>query len=489
MSLRLTQNLFEMKLTMSHWFGIFQSAFFCSILVSAHTVAAQNIGINTTVPSQRLEVNGKIKVGNDNNAPAPGTLRWNTSLNDLEVYDGIVWRSLTLSSQSLWGNNQITESQKILSSDLSSGDLLGFSVAIHDDYIIVGAPSDDTGSNSGQGSAYIFFYNGSHWVQQAKLTAADGNADDSFGNSVSIHGNYCIVGANQDDNGNNNNQGSAYIFIRNGTTWTQQAKLTASDGASNDLFGYSVSINGDYCVISSPSDDIGATVDQGSAYIFQRTGGTFWTQTAKLTASDGAASDLFGISVAMDGFNVVVGSYLDDIGGNIDQGSAYLFSRTGTTWSQDNKFLPFDSGSGIEFGYHVAIQGNTIAIGSPKKSTNINVQGAVYIWRNNSLFWSFHSKIYPVSGDLNGYFGYSVSISGEYVAIGSPGANNNVGTAYLYLLTNNEYKLQSKLIHSSGNAFDYYGFSIHMTANHIVIAAPYSGGSTQGAAFIYSKNY
>ena len=143
--------------------------------------------------------------------------------------------------------------------------------------------------------------------------------------SISADGAYAVIGAR----GANGQRGSAYIFVRSGTSWTQQAMLVASDGAANDNFGYSVSISADgaYAVIGAYGDDAGANSNQGSAYIFVRSG-TSWTQQAKLVASDGAASDYFGwsVSISADGAYVVIGAYADKVGANTTQGSAYIFA-------------------------------------------------------------------------------------------------------------------------------------------------------------------
>ena len=162
-----------------------------------------------------------------------------------------------------------TEQQKILASDGSYADWFGNSVSINGDYIVIGALlDDDNGVNSG--SAYIFYYNGTIWSQQTKLTASDGAAYDHFGRSVSISGDYAVIGAYGDDD-NDSDSGSAYIFHRTGTTWSEQAKITASDGVAGDSFGHSVSISGDYAVIGASGDDDNGS-DSGSAYIYYNDG-------------------------------------------------------------------------------------------------------------------------------------------------------------------------------------------------------------------------
>jgi hypothetical protein len=203
---------------------------------------------------------------------------------------------------------------------------------------------------------------GSSWTQQTKITASDGLANDNFGGSVAISGDYVLVGAESDDIGSNTSQGSAYVFVRLGTSWTQQAKLTASDGATNDNFGISVSISGDYAVVGAESDDIGENLNQGSAYVFVRSG-TSWTQQAKLTASNGEGYDGFGYSVAISDDYAIVGAVYDDVGANSNQGSAYVFVRSGNIWTQIRNVTdsaPVNTRNGSS----VAISNGTFIIGA-----------------------------------------------------------------------------------------------------------------------------
>ena len=170
-----------------------------------------------------------------------------------------------------------------------------------------------------QVSAYIFSRSGNNWTQQTKLIPSDGASGDNFGYSVSIAGDYAIIGAFDDDNGTNS--GSAYIFSRSGNNWTQQAKLKPSDGADYDLFGYSVSIAGDYAIIGAHYDDDNGSAS-GSAYIFSRSGNN-WTQQAKLKPNDGSSYDRFGRSVSIAGDYAIIGAFDDDDNGG-NSGSAYV---------------------------------------------------------------------------------------------------------------------------------------------------------------------
>ena len=264
---------------------------------------------------------------------------------------------------------------KLTASDGAAGDLFGYSVAISGDYAVVGARSDDD-AGSISGSAYIFKHDGTEWTEQAKITASDGAADDWFGHSVAISGDYVVVGAyGTDDAGLSS--GSAYIFKRNGTEWTEQAKITAIDGATGDLFGHSVATSGDYVVVGTHGDnDAGSR--SGSAYIFKRNG-TAWTEEAKITASDGAAGDWFGHSVAISGDYAVVGAYkYEDTG--YDSGSAYIFKRDGTAWTEQAKITASDGAEDDLFGRSVAISGDYAVVGACYDDDAGSNSGSAYIY-------------------------------------------------------------------------------------------------------------
>ena len=178
-------------------------------------------------------------------------------------------------------------------------------------------------ANTDQGSAYVFTRSGTAWTEQAHLFANDGSGTsrDYFGVSVAIKAETVIVGAYLDDFLSNINQGSAYVFVRSGTAWSLQQHLLAGDGAAVDEFGSAVALDGDTAVIGAWSKTIGSNVQQGAAYVFLRTG-TAWTQQAKLSADDGQAQVFFGGSVAISGDSVVAGADWHDFTGNTNQGAA-----------------------------------------------------------------------------------------------------------------------------------------------------------------------
>ncbi|UCG33990.1 MAG: FG-GAP repeat protein, partial [Phycisphaerales bacterium] len=197
----------------------------------------------------------------------------------------------------------------------------GGSVAVSGDVAVIGARGDDdNGTNSG--SAYVFRMVGSTWVQEQKLLADDGDALDYFGGSVAVSGDVALVGAHGDDD-NGSHSGSAYVFLYNGSGWVQQQKLLANDGTSDDRFGASVAVSSQLAVIGAFWDDDNGHAS-GSAYVFRNIGSS-WFQDQKLLADDGELGDQFGYAAAVSGAVAVIGAYLDDDNGS-QSGSAYVFA-------------------------------------------------------------------------------------------------------------------------------------------------------------------
>ena len=268
------------------------------------------------------------------------------------------------------------------------------------------------------------------WNQQTKLNAGDAATDDQFGRSVAVSGDTAVIGAWRDNDGGTNS-GSAYVFTRSGEVWSQQAKLTASDPAAFDRFGSSVAISGDTAVIGAYSD--------GSAYVFSRSGGV-WSQQAKLTASDDAGN-FFGWSVAVDGDTVVIGAYLADYRGS-SSGSAYVFTRSGGVWSQQAKLTPSDLAAGDEFGISVVVSGDTAVIGAHGNDDGGSNSGSAYVFSRSGGGWSQQAKLTASDHAADDRFGRSVAISGDTAVIGAfldDDGGTDSGSAYVFAL--NEYTL------------------------------------------------
>jgi hypothetical protein len=263
----------------------------------------------------------------------------------------------------------------------------------------------------------VFVRSGTTWTQQAKLTASDGVSNDYFGYSVAISGNTAVTGAVA----KNSLTGAAYVFVRSGTAWSQQAKLTASDGAANDYFGDSVAVSGSTAVVGARQNS-----STGAAYVFVPSG-TTWSQQAKLTASDAAPLDNFGVWVAVSGSTTVVGAF----GKNSNTGAAYVFVRSGTTWSQQAELTAFDAAQSDNFGLSVALSGSIALVGASGKSSN---KGAAYVFVRSGTTWSQQSELTASDSVSNDYFGVSVALSGSNAVVGAQGKNSFTGAAYVYVL-------------------------------------------------------
>jgi hypothetical protein len=287
----------------------------------------------------------------------------------------------------------------VIAPDAESSDLFGMSVAISGDYAVVGAKGEDGGAGNptyGAGAAYIFGRTGDNvWGNVTKVSANDAQENDAFGGSVSISGDYAIVGAESEDGGQGDpamNAGAAYVYRRTGlNNWDDFVKIAAPDAQQGTYFGVSVSISGDYAVVGSkyasggPGDTISGA---GAAYIFRRTGQNAWDDVVKLTAPDAQEGDNFGISVAINGDTAIVGASFEDggVGDPISHsGAVYLYRRTGlNTWDDVTKIYAPDAQEQDVFGSSVAIDGEYLIIGAYQKDVDdgnlLNDAGAAYVF-------------------------------------------------------------------------------------------------------------
>ena len=399
----------------------------------------------------------------------------------MKVKSVILLCLLTMLNFSAFSQDITTETAKLLASDGASGDFFGRSVSISGDTAIIGAYEDgDNGDYSG--SAYIFEKVNGIWTQTAKLLASDGAEGDKFGFSVSISGNNAIIGAFSDyDNGSY--LGSAYIFEKVGETWTQTAKLLASDGVAEDEFGFSVSISGNTAIIGSERDDDNGDAS-GSAYIFQKADGT-WAQAAKLLASDGSSYDYFGVSVSISGDTAIIGAVGDDDNGN-QSGSAYIFEIVDEIWTQTKKLTAGD-GSAIDcFGGSVSISGNIAIIGSGYDDDT----GSAYVFEKTGETWPQTTKLLASDRSGGDWFGNSVSIDDNTAIVGANWDDDKgdmSGSAYIFEKVNGTWTQKKKLLASDGSASDNSGCSVSISGNTAIVGAIYDDdkGSSSGSAYLY----
>lgn len=360
-------------------------------------------------------------------------------------------------------------------------EFFGESVSVSGETVVAGAAP-----NSG-GSAFVFVKNGTAWEQQAEITASDAAEGDYLGESVSLDGDTLVAGVTNDDD-NGSLSGSAYVFVRTDTTWTQEAKLLASDGAADDRFGYSVSLDGDMVVVGATGDDDNGS-ESGSAYVFVRNA-TTWIQEAKIVASDGASDDRFGWEVSLSDDTVVIGAWRDDDNGT-DSGAVYIFVRSGSTWTEQAKLLPSDGAMGDRFGFSVSLSGNSVVVGAPGDADYGAYSGSTYVFVRNGTIWTEQDKLNASDSGAGDSFGYSVSMSGDIMIVGAYDDDDNgsdSGSAYAFLRTGTIWTEEVKLTASDGSDSDWFGHAVSVNDGIAVIGAPGDGpsGWYTGSAYVFS---
>ena len=331
-------------------------------------------------------------------------------------------------------------------------------VALDGDTLVVGAPTAVVDNVQQVGRAFVYLREGSNWTQQAELlpNPDDRAAFDEFGSSVTIAGDSIIVGARRQ----NSDQGAAYVFVRAGATWSQQAKLTASDGAANHNFGMAVAISGDTAVIGAT----GAT----AGYVFKR-GGVTWTQQPKLTASDGAAGDGFGCAVALSGDSALLGAP----GKTSNAGAAYVFKSAGGDWSSPAQTrLTASAGANAYLGYAVDLSGRVALLGAPGQAGNA---GATYVFYSNGTTWSQQATL--TGGAPGDRLGQTVNLGGEQADIallGAPGVATASGAAYLFTRQGTAWTASASnpLTATGSMAGDHLGAGVALFGDTAVAVAP-----------------
>ena len=373
----------------------------------------------------------------------------------------------------------------LAAADPGAGDSFsgGRAIAVDGDTAVLGAYLDD-GTFANQGSAYVYTRTGTTWTQQAKLVASDPAADDNFGNSVAISGDTIVVGAWLAGGANT---GAAYVFTRNGTGWTQQAKLVSGAPAFDEDFGSAVAVSGDTALIGATGGFSGFGF--GSAYTFTRAG-TAWTQQARIPQpSGGAVNAGFGIAVALSGDTAVVGEPGDDsISSN--QGAAYVFARSGTSWFQQDRLIPTDTAANDGFGSSIAFSGDTLLIGAPHDATTFNDQGSAYAFVRNTTTWSQQAKLLADDPGNGGTFGSAVALSGDTAIIGVPnddGAFVDQGSAYVFDRSATTWAQHAKLLAPTPAAGDGFGSAVGVSGDTAVIGMPNDDAAftDQGSAFVF----
>ncbi len=361
---------------------------------------------------------------------------------------------------------------KILPEDGSQG--FGAAVSVSDGFALIGAPMDDD-RGIAAGAAYVFKEDSGGWRQVKKLTASTGLSHDYFGASVAVTDAYALVGSlNDKDRGYG--AGAAYLYARDSDRWNLRAKLLAGDAGKNDNFGCGVALSGDVAAVGAFREDSRGE-DAGAVYVFRGSGG--WSAPEKLTAGDGGPGDHFGRSVSVSGNTLIVGAAHDDDRGT-DAGAAYLFVSDGSSWSQAAKLTASDGSAGDLFGASVSVSGDWAAIGAWGDDDRGIDAGAVYLFKREGGTWRQTAKRTAADGAAGMCFGRSVALSGSFALVGT---GDRGGAAYLFENTGSGWLQQNRL--TPATPTDRYGVAVGLSAlgahRNLIV-----GGD--GAPFLYSED-
>ena len=371
--------------------------------------------------------------------------------------------------------------QTLIAPDGMDNDWFGRSVAIDGDTALVGADAVDIGGVENLGAVYVYVREGDHWTQQARLTADDGEQFDQFGITVALSGDTALIGGGHGVN-------AAYVFHRDGGIWTQQAKLTASDGSVDDVFGIAVALDGDTALIGARQAMVDGHMNQGAAYVFVRSG-SVWSEQAKLTASNGQAFDVFGDAVALDGDTAVVGAAYADPSGMDGAGSAWVFVRNGTTWTEQATLVASDAAEGANFGDSVAVSGNTILIGaSAAAGSGGAFQGAAYVFTRSGTAWTEQARLAASDGATGDSFGNAVALDGDDALVGAWFAGGS-GKAYTFRRSGASWSETGTLASDAPAPGDQFGDAVALDAGTALVGAwltDVNGHVDQGAAHVFA---
>lgn len=382
--------------------------------------------------------------------------------------------------------------QKATAADGAAADQFGRAVAIQGDIAIIGSPNATVDGRRAQGAAYMYARSAGTWSEVQKLVASDGAAADVFGIAVALDGDTAIVGAYSAEG----YRGAVYVYTFADGIWSEAQRLIADDRAEFDQFGWAVALDGDVLLVGAQGAAIDGNNGQGAVYAFERDGGS-WGQVDKFTSADGAAADGFGWAVALDGDSAVVGSGFVTVGGNLLQGAAYAFERSGTNWTQAQTLLASNGAAFDSFGLSVAISGDTLLVGASGAATDgdpFSNQGVAYEFTRSGDTWSEGRQLAGSDSESADGFGTWVALEGDAALVGAVGANvggnEYQGAAYLFERTAGDWKEARKFTSSDGAENDQYGFALALSGDRVLVGAynaTVDADIGEGAAYFHEK--
>ncbi|MEW6741422.1 MAG: FG-GAP repeat protein [Planctomycetota bacterium] len=383
---------------------------------------------------------------------------------------------------------------KITASDACADSRFGIAVSVEANLALIGAPVGRVGT--GPGAAYVYRFTGGTWVEEQKLFANDGQPTDMYGHSVCIRGDLALVGVPGDDDACPSDptcdSGSAYVYRFDGSTWVQEQKLSASDATAHDNFGITVAVSEEFAMVGAYRHDL----SKGAIYVF-RFDGTSWVETQKLTANDAEPGDNYGRPLYLEGTVAATGAVANDDAGS-DSGAAYILRYDGSRWVEEQKLTGSDASAG-DYSHVICVSGDVAVVGAQGDDDACPGDpycnsGSAYIFRFNGSSWVEEQKLVASDAEAGDNFGAAVGIVGDVVLIGAildddacpsdPSCNS--GAVYVYRYDGSNWFEESKLTASDGEQGDTFG-RLAFRGNVALVGADRDddGGSDAGSAYLY----
>jgi len=367
---------------------------------------------------------------------------------------------------------------EVSGSDSAVDELFGDSVAIDGDVAVVGASN-----HVSIGAAYVFLRSMGVWSEDAKLTPVDGATGDGFGEAAALDADSAIIGAPRGP-GAVADSGAAYVYVNSMGGWMPEQKLFDSMGTNVQLFGHAVSIDGDSALIGAPGDTAGIAAGAGAGFVFTRMAGV-WSPQQKLIASDAELNDQHGWSADISGDTAILGAIGEDDGGN-GAGAAYVFTRSAGVWTEEMKLVASDATMDNAFGWSVSIDGDTAVVGAPMSTGG----GAAYVFTRSGGMWTQQQKLTADDGATGDQFGMSIDLEGETVVVGAPGdddGGSSAGSAYVFVRTAGVWTQRQKIAANDPSVSAMFG-EVAISGNSIVVGAEGGGVMTPGSGSAYFFN-
>jgi len=383
--------------------------------------------------------------------------------------------------------NSFATQEIILADDGKAADYFGYSAAIDGTTVLIGAHKADIDGVIDAGAAYVYILGDKGWYQQAKLIAEPTFAEDTVGGNVALKNDVAMLGViGRDDKGKDS--GAVVSFERKSNIWMQSQIFTAPDAKPGDAFGQSIALTERFLVIGAPRNDA-LGVDSGAAYIYKREKGT-WLYQEKITASDGVAGDLFGISVAVDGRTLLVGADLHDEKAE-NAGAAYVYVLDDNQWKQEAKLVASDAGKTDIFGVRVSLSENTALISARRDDVDeLGIDaGSAYIFVRNGSTWTQDVKLTSPDGKADDRFGRGVALSRDTAIISAMNHDENgtnTGALYVYKKGTSGWRYTSKVVTKNSMPDDKFGWNVGLSNGVAVVATPNhdAKGQESGAVFV-----